>query len=217
MISRTAIPGCPLQNTPGSGIVDSVNCTMQAGGNSIITDEQLVAAAREGDKTAFKELVKKYESRVAATVIGMLGDCPEADDVGQETFIHFYRALGRFRGESSVGTYITRIAINLSLNELKRRKRRGSLFARSEPEVIHNVPDERAAIEYKQENAAVYVAIRKLKPEFRSVVVLRLIDGYSTEETAKILKIPAGTVLSRLARAQQKLRKMLAPHAGGVR
>jgi len=189
----------------------------QNGGNSILTDEQLVGAARAGDTAAFKELVKKYEPRVAATVIGMLGDCPEADDVGQDTFIRFYQALGRFRGESSVGTYITRIAINLSLNELKRRKRRGAIFTRSDPEMMQNVPDERAEIEYSREKVAVQQAIQKLKPEFRAVVVLRLIDGYSTEETADILRVPTGTVLSRLARAQQKLKKSLTAYAGGVR
>ena len=93
------------------------------------SDEQLVDAARGGDKDAFKELVGRYERRIATTVIGMLGHCAEADDVGQETFIRFYRALHSFRGESSVGSYLTRIAINLSLNELKRRKRRFSLFS----------------------------------------------------------------------------------------
>jgi len=217
MSSHTAIPSCPLRNIPGSGIVEPVSHEIQNGGSSILTDEQLVGAAREGDTVAFKELVKKYESRVAATVIGMLGDCPEADDVGQETFIRFYQALGKFRGESSIGTYLTRIAINLSLNELKRRKRRGAVFARSDPEMMQNVPDERAEIEYSREKVAVQQAVQKLKPEFRAVVVLRLIDGYSTVETADILKIPIGTVLSRLARAQQKLKKLLTAYAGGVR
>ena len=71
--------------------------------------------ARNGDNNAFKEIVKKYENQVAATVIGMLGYCTEAEDIGQETFIRFYKALHKFRGESSIGTYLTRIAINLSL------------------------------------------------------------------------------------------------------
>ncbi|RMH54101.1 MAG: sigma-70 family RNA polymerase sigma factor, partial [Bacteroidetes bacterium] len=88
------------------------------------SDETLVARARQGDEQAFRNLVERYESTVAATVIGMLGAGPEAEDVGQETFIRFYRALHQFRGEAAVGTYLTRIAINLSLNALKRRRRR---------------------------------------------------------------------------------------------
>ena len=78
--------------------------------------------------------MRRYESKVAATVVGMLGAGNEADDVGQETFIRFYNALKNFREEASVGTYITRIAINLSLNELRRRKRRRFLFKATDPE-----------------------------------------------------------------------------------
>ena len=78
------------------------------------TNEQLAAAARDGDMDAFRMLVEKLEPRVAATVIGMLGPGPDAEDVGQETFVRFYRALNSFRGDSSVVTYVTRIAINLA-------------------------------------------------------------------------------------------------------
>jgi len=96
-----------------------------------LTDAELIDASRAGDNNSFKEIVKRYESRVAATVIGMLGNCPEADDVGQETFIRFYQGLDKFRGEASVGTYLTRIAINLSLNELKRLKKNANCFRKT--------------------------------------------------------------------------------------
>jgi RNA polymerase sigma-70 factor (ECF subfamily) len=182
------------------------------------SDEHLVEAAREGDSSAFKELVRRYESRVAATVTGMLGNSAEADDVGQETFIRFYRALGAFRGESSVGTYLTRIAINLSLNELKRRKRLFSLFSRStDEEEMPEIKDPKVSEFGFEDKEVVQWALQKLKPEFRSVLVLRLIDGYSTEETAAILKIPLGTALSRLARAQKKMKEILTPYFGGER
>lgn len=150
---------------------------------------------------------------MAATVIGMLGRYPEADDVGQEVFVRFYRALPRFRGDSSLGTYLTRIAINLSLNELKRRKRRRLLFGRSDddfPEPSHNPEQEAGARRQRQE--LVERALARLDPKFRAVVVLRLLEGYSTEETAEILQIPLGTALSRLARAQRKLQELLRPY-----
>jgi RNA polymerase sigma-70 factor (ECF subfamily) len=176
-----------------------------------LSEQELVKKAQNGDKNAFKELVKQNEHRVAATVIGMLGNCPEADDVGQETFIRFYQSLGKFRGESSVGTYLTRIAINLSLNELKRRKRRDThFFSRGEEKMV-NAPDKnnrKNKIELKE---IVRMGIERLDPKYRAVVVLRLIEGYSTKETAQILCLPVGTVLSRLARAQQKLKKILTP------
>jgi RNA polymerase sigma-70 factor (ECF subfamily) len=181
------------------------------------TDEQLIAGAREGDKTAFKELVKRYESRVAATVVGMLGRCPEADDVGQETFIRFYRALGSFRGDSSVSTYLTRIAINLSLNELKRRKRFFSMFSRPANDSLPDTPDHKSSGLSFEDKEVIQWGLQQLKPEFRAVLVLRLIDGYSTNETATILNVPLGTVLSRLARGQKRLKEILTPYFGDER
>jgi len=179
-----------------------------------LTDEKLVSRAQKGDNEAFRELVRRYESLVAGTVIGMLGKCAEADDVGQETFIRFYRSLKKFRGESKLGTYLTRIAINLSLNQLKRRKRRSNRFFSTPVDELHDLPDENATAEPNEDREIVQQALGRLEIKFRSVIVLRLIDGYSTEETANILKIPVGTVLSRLSRAQQKLKELLTPYYG---
>ncbi len=179
-----------------------------------LSDEQLIRQAREGAEDAFQELVRRYEPRIAATVIGMLGQCSEAEDVGQETVIRFYRSLESFRGESSVSTYLTRIAINLSLNELKRRKRRWRFFSRDDSGITADIPDEKSGKISFEDREMVNLALEKLSPEFRAVLVLRLIDGYSTRETAQILGIPTGTVLSRLTRAQLKMREILKPHFG---
>ncbi len=178
-----------------------------------MTDEQLIKNTQAGDDNAFRGLVKKYEARVASTVISMLGNCPEADDVGQETFVRFYNSINKFRGESSVGTYLTRIAMNLSLNELKRRQRK-NLFFRRQTDSDINVPDETSSNNLSEAKEVIQKALGKLEPGFRSVLVLRLIDGYSTAETAQILKLPTGTVLSRLARAQKKLKEILMPLIG---
>ena len=179
-----------------------------------MTDQELIAAARDGDDDAFKELVRRYEPVVAATVLGILGNCPEAEDVGQETFIRFYRALKDFRGDSSVKTYITRIALNQSINELRRRKRRRKIFASTPADDFGDLPDERPGPDAGPDGEMVQQAIQKLDDDFRSVLVLRLIDGYSTDETADMLDIPVGTVLSRLSRAQRKLRDILKPVMG---
>ncbi|MFC1725274.1 RNA polymerase sigma factor [candidate division KSB1 bacterium] len=179
------------------------------------TDEELISEAREGDNEAFREIVNRYESLVASTVIGMLGRCPEADDVGQETFIRFYNSLKKFRGESGVGTYLTRIAINLSLNELKRRKRRMWIFPGITEEDESRIGTEDEEFDRKETKSIVQQAIHKLAPEFRSVIVLRLISGYTPDETANILGIPVGTVFSRLARAQKKLKVILKDHLQG--
>lgn len=175
-------------------------------------DQDLIARARAGDDTAFRDLVERYEGRVAATVIGMLGPGDEAEDVGQETFIRLYRSLDRFRGDSSLGTYLTRIAINLSLTALKKRKRWMSRFV-SGDETERVFPeaavDPRGDLEREDQARMVRAAVGRLVANHRAVVVLRMIDGYSTRETARILDIPEGTVMSRLARAMDRLESEL--------
>ncbi len=178
--------------------------------NLDLDDLELVERAGKGDDNAFAELVKRYEPAVAKTVVGMLGTSGDADDVGQQVFIRFYRALNDFRGEASLSTYLTRIAINLSLNELKRRKRFSAFFARptaAAPESqLMQSDDNESATDTKE---VVNKALQCLEPKFRSVVVLRMIQGYSTKETAEMLDLPMGTVLSRLSRAQEKLKELL--------
>lgn len=179
-----------------------------------MTDEQLIAASKAGDESAFGQLIRRYESQVAATVYGMLGHCAEAEDVGQDVFIRFYKNLDQFQGKSKLGTYLTKIAMNLSLNELKRRKRKRMLFWEKSVEENHTLVDTDNPGGFDDQKELVNAAVQKLEPDFRSVIVLRLIDGYSTRETAQILAVPEGTVLSRLARAQKKLKKILEPHFG---
>lgn len=172
------------------------------------TDLELIEFSKQGDESAFAEIVRRHRSRIASTIFGMLGKCDEADDIGQEVFIRFFRSLSNFRGESALSTYLTRIAINLSLNELKRRKKRFLSFDK----IIEDggdIEDKDNKTNYSETDEIVRNAIQKLNPKYRSVVVLRLIDGYSSQETADILEIPLGTVLSRLQRAQLKLKDYL--------
>ena len=105
------------------------------------SDDVLIERARAGDDTAFRAIVERYESLVAATVISMLGPGAEADDVGQETFIRFYNHQDQFRGEASPGTYLTRIAINQSLKALRTRTRRdGRLLSRDDEDAFIDEP-----------------------------------------------------------------------------
>ncbi len=181
-------------------------------------DRSLVVRARRGDQQAFRTLVERYEGAVAATVIGMLGPGADADDVGQEVFVRFYKSLARFRGEATVKTYLTRIAINLSLNALKRRRRLLDRFVsrdRSADEAPLTEPalSGELAVASSDVAGAVQAAIRSLGAEHRAVVVLRMIEGYSTREAAEWLGVPQGTVMSRLSRAMKTLEPMLRPWA----
>jgi RNA polymerase sigma-70 factor (ECF subfamily) len=171
-------------------------------------ERALVEGARAGDPSALRDIIKLNERLVAATVTGILGPAPEVDDVGQETFIRFFRSIERFRGESRIGTYLVRIAINLSLNELKRRKRAHGAIREAEegPADALSLPDACRSTEAK---VVIRSALSRLEPRFRQVVVLRLMDGYSVRETAHILRLPEGTVLSRLSRGQARLKAIV--------
>ncbi len=175
-------------------------------------DIKLVEAVRKGNDEAFAQIVERYRQQVARTVIAMLGNTDEADDVGQEVFIRFYKSIGRYRGESALGTYLIRIAINLSLNALKKQKRHrlyASLSFGNEDDKnagLHNLPNYDDEHEARDVQELVQMALSKLDLKFRSVIVLRMLEGFSTKETAKTLGLPLGTVLSRLTRAQEKLK-----------
>ena len=171
------------------------------------SDDLLVENSLAGDLGAFKALVLRHEGKVAGVVRSMLGATPEAEDVGQEVFIRFYETLSKFRGESSVSTYLIRIAINLSLNEIKKRKRRFFIFTKEEAGLRLGLTDD-----HMDMIEMIKYEFSQLDPEFRAVATLRLVEGYSTKETADILNIPLGTVLSRLMRAQKQLRTGLEKH-----
>jgi RNA polymerase sigma-70 factor, ECF subfamily len=185
------------------------------------SDAELIARARAGDDRAFRTLVERYEGAVAATVLGMLGRGDDAEDVGQETFIRFHHALGNFRGESSLKTYLVHIAMNLSLNALKRRRRSFLRFvSRDETsDPIGEFPEPRVGpdgdVDAGELHAFVRAAVMRLNEKHRAVVVLRLFQECSTRETAELLGVPDGTVLSRLSRAMKELERQLGPYVHG--
>jgi RNA polymerase sigma-70 factor, ECF subfamily len=169
-------------------------------------DLELVEFAMSGNAIAFKVIVERYESMIANITISMVGNSDDADDIGQETFIRFYKSMNKFKGESQLGTYIARIAINLTLNHLKKRSRRWLFTTGNYADI------ETPSSESEESNDIVNVvnaSLKKIEPKFRSVIVLRHIQGFSTKETAKILSLPEGTVLSRLSRGRSKLKEII--------
>jgi len=177
-----------------------------------LSDIQLIEKVQEGDLSAFEIIMSRHKPKVAAVIMGMLGDADATEDVGQEVFIRFFRTIDKFKGDSELSTYLIRIAINLSINEINKRKRRhfvsfDDLYTSdsSDPHDRENSPDNRDLREILDR------AIQTLDSKYRKVIVLRLVNGYSTKETAEILDLPLGTVLSRLARGQKKLQEILKP------
>lgn len=173
-----------------------------------MTEDELLEQAKQGNHKAFQCIVEYFEKPIAMAVKGILGDCAEAEDVGQEVFIRFYKSMHQFKGKSTLKTYLTRIAINLSLNEIKKKKPTLSINNKEISETLMTKETTNSNFEDKE---LIEKALQQLPPEHRSIVVLRLMQGYSVKETAKILEIPEGTVLSRLSRAQEKLKQILKP------
>jgi len=169
-------------------------------------DRMLVKAAAAGDQKAFEQIVLKYKSMVAKVTMGMLGNYADAEDAGQETFLRFYRSLHQYKGDAALGTYLTRIALNVSLNEIKRRASRKWLSLEERHAGYHA---DRHSFRQSDNAEVVEKALSQLDTKYRTVVVLRIIQGFSTKETAELLGLPIGTVLSRLARAQEKLKPIL--------
>ncbi|MCF8381625.1 MAG: sigma-70 family RNA polymerase sigma factor [Bacteroidales bacterium] len=172
-----------------------------------LNDNDLILEIKDGNPRAYKLFVERYQNPIANICIGLLGDVPEAEEIAQEVFIKFYFKINDFRQDSTIKTYLTRIAINLSLNELKKRQRNNARYISEGDNIqIIAVESEEKNIELKE---LVKKALQMIEPDLRTVVILRLMEGYSTKETAKIMKIPQGTVLSRLFRAQEKLKLIL--------
>ncbi|MCK9448680.1 MAG: RNA polymerase sigma factor [Bacteroidales bacterium] len=170
----------------------------------------LVEKMQRGDEQALVEIIRRYETMIARIVIGMLGNTAEAEDVGQETFLRFWQSVGTYRYEAKVSTFLTRIAINLSINELRRRKNRYAWLELTDDKPIqYEFTDPQDAFQQADVTDQITHALTHIQTDQRVVVILRLIEGYSTRETADMLGIPLGTVLSRLSRGLEKMRKIL--------
>jgi RNA polymerase sigma-70 factor (ECF subfamily) len=174
-------------------------------------DEDLIEAILDGNDGAFRCLVERYQAHVTRTVTGMLGKNQEVDDCVQDVFIRLYGSLGKYRGEAQIKTYVTRIAVNRSLDLLRKRQR--SFFVPWETKEVEEVeshapgPIDNLLTADRQKQLR--KALDKLAPKHRAVIVLRLIDGMSTSDTADVLGVPYGTVLSRLKRALGRLKHEL--------
>ncbi len=186
------------------------------------TDEQLVASAQDGDLEAFDELIGRYKQRIYATVYHMTGNRDDAEDLTQETFIRAYRALGKFRGRSSFYTWIYRIAVNLTVNFLKKNRRlRETALDDLNPAVerdpdyerlLRSEPSPRKQVSLREFQERLNEALQKLSEAHRMVVTLHDIQGVPHGEIARIMGCSEGTVRSRLFYARQQLRGYLSEY-----
>lgn len=173
-------------------------------------DQELMSRAKEGDARAFGQLVRSHQRRVYRVALHLLRDSAEAEDVTQDTFVRAYAAIARFDGRSQPYTWFYRIAVNLSLNRLRSRKRQRSVTTEDDPRLQHvdSHPDgapERTAAE-RQLARALCQAIDSLSDTLRTTLILVAIDGLPHGEVATILGCPEGTVAWRVHEARRKIR-----------
>jgi RNA polymerase sigma-70 factor (ECF subfamily) len=178
-------------------------------------ERALVDSCRSGDALAFSRLVRLHEAMVFSLSARLLGDADEARDAAQEVFLQVYRQLGRFEGRSSLKTWIYRIAVNQCHNRRRfwhrrRRDREEGLEAvTAEAAGARGGPSPYEEACRRERARRVQAALLELSFEHRTVLVLREVEGLTCEEVAEALRVPPGTVKSRLSRAREALRLRL--------
>lgn len=185
-----------------------------------LSDHQLIEATKNGDEQAFAEIVSRYRNPLTNYLYRFLYDYEEAVDLVQETFVRVYFAIDRYHTEYAFSTYIYRIASNLAISEIRKRKRRKTLsltglFQYDETAEIKEFqpPDERSRPEddlmEAEQRKVIEKAIQTLPDKYRAPIILRDVEGKTYEEVAAILELGLGTTKSRISRARRLLREKL--------
>lgn len=180
----------------------------------VLSENDFVLRAKNGDKSAFEALILKYQKKIYFLCYRITNDHYSADDIAQETFVRAYFNLGSFKEGEPFYPWLRRIAVNLALNYMRDRKRKVPLSNYSSKVLNLSFTDDADPfpdlIEKKIE-----VSINSLPAKWKCVLVLRYHENLSYKEISETLKIPIGTVMSRLKRAREKLKSILSSYIKG--
>ncbi|MBK5291904.1 MAG: sigma-70 family RNA polymerase sigma factor [Acidobacteriia bacterium] len=189
------------------------------GGGVRSSDALLVEGLRSGEEQAYETLIARFEQPIYNLVVRLLGDSSDASDVVQEVFLKVFRSIGNFRGQSSLKTWVYRIAVNETHNYRRWFGRRRGHEVGLEDEQFEGMTLEQllpdpgrspfeATLDHET-RTRIEQALARIKPAFRSAVVLRDVEGLTYEEIAEVLHISLGTVKSRILRGREALREQL--------
>ena len=183
------------------------------------SDHELIEATKNGDESAFTEIVTRYKSPLTNYLYRFLNDYEEAVDLAQETFVRVYFAIDRYHTQFAFSTYIYRIATNLAISEIRRRKRRrlfsisGLLGGEKDDGTEFEIPDDRALPENElldnERDTQIALAIAALPEKYRIPIILRDIQGRSYEEVSAVMDLGLGTTKSRISRGRALLKEKL--------
>lgn len=179
-------------------------------------DQQLIQQCLAGQTEAFGQLVLRYQDRLFHAILLMVGSQDDARDLAQEAFIHAFRRLDSFRGDSAFYTWLFRIAVNATISFRRKAARQRATSVESARENTGQEPsDQRTDVspsfhmEVSEQQALVQRALNELSDEFRMALVLTEIEGRSYEEAAELCDCPIGTIRSRVHRARAELKERL--------
>lgn len=191
-------------------------------------DRELVQRVKDGDQGAFRELFDKYHRRAYAVAFGVVKNKQDALDIVQDAFIKVHRHIQNFQGSSSFYTWLYRIVMNLSIDHVRRSKKgkdldyddrvgRDAVDVAGDgtllPTILNANP--RKTVLRKELTEAIQKALDELPAYHRAVILLREVEGLSYEEMSKTLKVPKGTIMSRLFHARRKMQASLADYLKG--
>jgi RNA polymerase sigma-70 factor (ECF subfamily) len=188
---------------------------------STLTDPEIVVLARKGSEQAYRELLTRYERPVFSLIFRMVRDRETAEDLAQETFIKVLNNLDRYSPEFKFSSWLFKIANNLTIDHLRRR-RVDTISIEGAPDAVTSESAKATSIavasggespleelESRELGSAIERAIGKLRPEYRACIMLRHVEDKSYEEIAEIVKLPLGTVKTYIHRARHELRAAL--------
>ncbi len=171
-------------------------------------DADLVRLCQNGDMAAFEQLFYRHQDRVYNVAYKMMAHQEDALDLTQEIFLKAYQKMGKFKFRSAFSTWLYRLAVNMCIDELRKRKSANTVSLKEAVlEADANTPED-DAISGDQERQ-IWEAINSLKKKERAIIILRDMEGLSYKEIAEVLKCSVGRVKSRLHEARQKLRAIL--------
>lgn len=180
-----------------------------------LSDARLVEDARRGDREAFGVLVQRYERRLVRVILRFVSDIELAKDLAQETFLRAFVRFDQFDPSRRFGPWLFRIGVNLTFDYLRRRRRRGKLSIFSEfwtsPNAEPAVPDPRGQIDTRQE---VELVLKQIPEKYRTVLILRDMENFSTSEIAAILNRKEATIRWRLAEARNTFQRLWVKRQG---
>jgi RNA polymerase sigma-70 factor (ECF subfamily) len=182
---------------------------------SAVDDHSLIAASLAGDAGAFGVLVRRYQDRLYHTVFRLVDNPEDAQDVVQEAFLSAYQSLDSFKGDALFFTWLYRIAVNTAISLKRKRRAMVSIEAGRdgggaiEPTDPSEASQPGHALETAEQERRVRLALSRLSPEHRAVLVMKDLEGQKYEAMAEVLQVPIGTIRSRLHRARLELRELL--------